>query len=187
MMECSWVPVDTLASSILELAFPSPSSNGACGEGAPKQKQGQRQQLVYNLCNPQSFDWTEGFLPALSAAGLKFESVSFDEWLGRLKAYSASRSVEEAIRECPAVKLVEYYEGAYGGRGGSMGKGGGEVRFETDGAERECGSLRGGVDVIGSGLVGRMLGAWMEKWKGGERGGMEMGKGEGKGKVEVGQ
>ena len=161
---CSWIPVDTLAASILELAFP-PSSGEA-------QKQKQRHlQLVYNLSNPRTFSWSGDFLPALAAAGLRFEAVEFGEWLAKLKSYGAAHGVEEqAIEKCPAVKLVEYYEGAYGAGGaggdGKSGGGRGEMRFETGGAERDCGSLRGGVDVVGVGLWG---GCWAVGWGGGQR------------------
>lgn len=118
-----------------------------------------QQRLVYNLCSPRTFSWTNDFLPALSNAGLKFTTTSFDDWITQLKAYNSSHSIAEAIDKCPAVKLIDFYESAYGRKQRNSG-----MQFDTRAAERDSSSIRNTPDVIKSGLVGKMLGAWMEQW-----------------------
>ncbi|KAK3699958.1 hypothetical protein LTR37_016202 [Vermiconidia calcicola] len=143
-MECSWMPVDTMAASIIELAM------------LPRERE---QRLVYNLCNPRTFSWSRDFLPALTDAGLKFTTTSFDEWLEELKGYSASHSIQVAAAECPAVKLIEFYEATYGKkqRGSALG-------FDTRAAQADSPTMRDAPDVVKVGLVATMLGAWLEKW-----------------------
>lgn len=142
----SWIPVDTLASAITELATRT-----------------QEPRLVYNLSNPRKFSWANDFLPALSNAGLKFSPTPFETWLAELKAFSSSHSVEEAIDKCPAVKLIDYYEASFGKDVQNTGV----IEFSTDAAEKDCEGIRDAPDVVRSGLVERMLGSWMEKWTGG--------------------
>ncbi len=147
-MSCSWIPVDTIASAIIELATLAPEKE---------------QRLVYNLCSPRTFSWTRDFLPALTEANLKFTTTSFDDWIAQLKAYNSSHSVQEAIENCPAVKLIDFYEGAYGKKHRNSG-----LEFDTRAAQKDSPSMRDAPDVIKSGLVATMLGAWMEKWTGGK-------------------
>ena len=138
------MPVDTMAASIIELAM------------LPRDKE---QRLVYNLCNPRTFSWSRDFLPALTDAGLKFTTTSFDEWLEELKGYSASHSIQVAAAECPAVKLIEFYEATYGKkqRGSALG-------FDTRAAQADSPTMRDAPDVVKVGLVATMLGAWLDIW-----------------------
>lgn len=140
---CSWLPVDTLAASIVELAMDVPAK---------------KLRPVYNLCNPHRFSWTKDFLPALKTAGLPFVATSIREWLEKLRHYAASN--EEAAQNCPAVKLIGYYEAAYREREGSD-----ELTLDTLQAQAHCTSLREAPDIIKSGLVAKMLSNWMSRWK----------------------
>lgn len=119
--------------------------------------------LVYNLCSPRTFSWTNDFLPALSASGLKFDTTSFDEWISELKKYDSSHSTQVAIEECPAVKLIDFYETTYGKK-----QQGSVTEFDTSMAQRDSPSIRSAPDVIKSGLVATMLQAWLKKWSPGQ-------------------
>lgn len=136
--------MDTIASGIIELAMPSAESE---------------QRLVYNLCNPKSFSWTDNFLPALAKAGLQFSVVPFDKWLSQLKSYNSSHSTQTAIDNCPAVKLIDFYETTY-----TKIQPNSTLQFDTRAVEKDSPSIRDSPDVIKSGLVKTMLSAWMAKW-----------------------
>ncbi|KAK5209187.1 hypothetical protein LTR47_004896 [Exophiala xenobiotica] len=144
-MKCSWIPVDCLASAIVDL------TTFTCREEL---------EFVYNMCNPNTFSWTEDFLPALANAGLEFEKVSFIEWLARLKSYDATHSVEEATTNCPAVKLIDFWEQAYGGTTQRPNN----LEFTTHNAQRDCRSMQFPPNVVTNGLVRKMLHAWMSIW-----------------------
>jgi hypothetical protein len=117
--------------------------------------------LVYNLCNPSTFSWNKDLLPALANAGLDFQTVPFTEWIEKLKQYDNSHSAEEAVENCPAVKLIDFWEHSYGGetkRPTLLG-------CETRNAQEDSESVRSSPKVIESGLVKMMLSAWMTKWE----------------------
>lgn len=80
--------------------------------------------------------------------------------MGKLREYAASVSTEEAVKNCPAVKLMDYYEAAY-----SKAQKRPVVDFNTSFSEMESDSLRNAPDVVSSGLIARMLASWMAKWK----------------------
>jgi len=61
----------------------------------------------------------------------------------------------------PTRKLLEFYEEKYDND--RMGRKG--LVFLTDKTEEESLTLRGGVDVIGSGLVEKMVSEWLKIWK----------------------
>ncbi|KAI1619273.1 hypothetical protein EDD37DRAFT_698729 [Exophiala viscosa] len=144
-MKCSWIPVDDLASAIVDLTTLTSRED---------------LRFIYNMCNPYTFSWTEDLLPALAKAGLDFEKVSFVEWLARLKKYDATHGVEEATQTCPAVKLIDFWEQSYGGPQQRHNN----LEFATDNAERDCRSMQSPPDVITNGLVKKMVDAWMSTW-----------------------
>ena len=117
------------------------------------------QRLIYNLCHPHAFSWTDDVLPTLQNAGLKFTTTSFDEWIAALKDYSASHSTQAAMEECPAVKLIDFYETTYGKKQPSA-----QLQFDTRTAQQNSPSLRTAPDIVRTGLIGTMLSAWMKKW-----------------------
>ncbi|KAI0006634.1 acetyl-CoA synthetase-like protein [Xylariaceae sp. FL0662B] len=141
---CDWMPVDTVARACLELAEKLDAKTG--GEAA-----------YYNIKPPHSFSWNDGFLPALRNAGLDFEDVSLEDWLGRLR----SRAVElgsAAEARLPAVKLADYYEEDYGSEGTGSGSG---LKYDIDKACRDSDALRQCPQILDADLVPKMLRHWL--------------------------
>ncbi|KAL8860933.1 MAG: hypothetical protein Q9178_002688 [Gyalolechia marmorata] len=171
---CSWLPVDTLATVILELADTLASSSRPLGQNAGTLSG------FYNLVNPHSFSWDD-LLHELHSCGLGFKSTSFAHWLLLLKE-SASNG-EEA--DNPAVKSVEFFERSHGSE---ESLGGGGIRFDSSAAEKDSKTLRGTPWVVESGLVRKFVEQWMKRWDrtGGSRSGNPNGK-NGKQAVGVGK
>jgi thioester reductase-like protein len=142
---CSWTPVDSLADAIVEI--------GVSASRPPKH-------LVYNLCNPSTFSWDKDLLPALADAGLAFQTVPFAEWMDKLGQFDRSHSTEEAVAKCPAVKLIDFWRRSYGGKTQRHNL----LRYETANAQEDSASMRAVPRIIESGLVKRMLSAWMTRW-----------------------
>ncbi|KIW86635.1 uncharacterized protein Z519_12760 [Cladophialophora bantiana CBS 173.52] len=148
-MKCSWIPVDTLAKAIVEIAT------------MPKFQQPQR--LIYNMCSRFSFSWATDLLPALAGAGLKFETVTFAQWIASLKNYSTTQGVETASLHCPAIKLIDFWEKSYGSK---EQRHDGGLEFDTRKAQAASRSMATAPDVIKSGLIKVMLNVWMKDWGG---------------------
>ncbi|KAF9891628.1 hypothetical protein FE257_003639 [Aspergillus nanangensis] len=168
---CSWLPVDKLACSILELAKACSSSSSASssastrlssqdedhhGSSAPVTNDpGVDDGSVYNLSNSRVFSWGD-LLGALRKSGFVFDVVPFAQWLGMLRK-SAARQ-EEAVN--PAVKLVDHYESTYGEEGTAM-----EKVFVTEKAERDSMTLRNGrLRIIRDGILHRYAQDWLRRW-----------------------
>ncbi|KAI4098391.1 MAG: hypothetical protein LQ339_006446 [Xanthoria mediterranea] len=149
--DCSWLPVNTLASTILDLITitnphtPKPAA-------AP----------LYNLLNPHTFTWP-ALLTSLRASGLRFHPVPFPDWLSLLQKSAANKADD---RNNPAVKLLPYFETNYH-RAEKLGGGGAGIRFATGLAERDSLALREAPRCVEAGLVGKFVGRWMERWGGG--------------------
>lgn len=137
---CKWMPVDTAARAITELASrmkpgsssPHPngvkgkeshvengvarensSDNGSVAKASSSSSSSSSAALFYNLLAPHHFSWNEDFLPAARASGLlRFDEVALSEWLTRLRAW-ADELGDEAEARLPAIKLAEYYATAY--------------------------------------------------------------------------
>ncbi|KAI4250995.1 MAG: hypothetical protein L6R42_008538, partial [Xanthoria sp. 1 TBL-2021] len=136
--------------------------------------------LVYNLLSPHTISWTHDFLPALHRAGLSFSPVPTKTWLQRLHSFSqtdsssssssnatnkindSSASAAADPEKNPALKLLQYHERTFGRKDEEKD---GRVEFEIGMAERDSAALRGAEDVVGSGLVGKMVGWWMGRWE----------------------
>lgn len=144
---CSWLPVDTLASSILDIVLVSDEP---------------RLNPVLNLENPLKFHWTRDLLPVLRRTGLEFEIVSPEIWLTQLREYSETSSAEEALRENPAVKLLGYFEELVSGQKDMQRSG--EVSFDTRVAQSLSRSLREAPDVLEQGLVEKFVSRWLKTW-----------------------
>ena len=142
---CSWIEVDVLSQAILEI--------GGIGKIEVGSKE---RRLVYNLVHPHLFSWHSAFLPALQAAGLEFETVSWDAWLRKLK------DSEQDVGKNPSRKLLGFWEAARAG--GTKELGGKEVVFETKAAEARSESLRMAGSVVDGTYVGGLLEAWKEIW-----------------------
>ena len=144
----SWLPVDTLAATILDLAgistgaIPAPDSDV---------------DLVYNIVNPHTFSWTNSILPELHRSGLDFSTVPVAEWLQKLREYENSGG--DTGRN-PAVKLIGHFESMYGdGRTG-------EIRFETTIAQKHSVALRETPRLVEEGYIRRFVKVWSAKWEG---------------------
>ena len=99
---CSWIPVDTLATAILEVSRTVQSAPKPCAIDSTNPP------VVYNMCNPNLFSWDQ-LLEKVRKAGLEFETVPYGEWMQLLRK-SASNGDEE---QNPAVKLLDHFELRY--------------------------------------------------------------------------
>lgn len=99
---CSWIPVDTLATAILEVCRTVRSDPKPCTIDSTNPP------VVYNMCNPHLFSWDQ-LLEKVRKAGLDFETVPYGDWMQLLRN-SASSGDEE---QNPAVKLLDHFELRY--------------------------------------------------------------------------
>lgn len=100
--KCSWIPVDTLATAILEVDRTLQSVPKPCAIDS------RNPQVIYNMCNPHLFSWDQ-LLEEVREAGVKFEKVPYGDWMQLLRD-SASKGDEE---QNPAVKLLDHFELRY--------------------------------------------------------------------------
>lgn len=142
---CSWIPVDTAAATILDLCGISEPNIPTRREPYPY--------LVYNIVNPHTFSWTGGLLPALQAAGLDFETVSFTDWLARLKA-----SDQDPERN-PVVKLTSFWEKLQ-----EEDRVQGDLTFESRTTEEDSIALREAPHILENGYIEKFLQNWLERW-----------------------
>ncbi|KAI0166073.1 acetyl-CoA synthetase-like protein [Xylariaceae sp. FL1272] len=136
---CEWMPVDTVATTVLQLA-------GKLTSGTS----------FYNIVSPHSFSWNDKLLPALHQAGLEFEETEFTEWLERLRA-RAGELGSEAEKKLPAVKLAKYYEKTYSDSAGGHGS---KLKFENSKAVQESNALRSCPQLSDVSIVRKMVHHW---------------------------
>jgi thioester reductase-like protein len=155
---CSWLPVDKLASTIVELTR-------TCSARDDEPMQGHTSSLrltsaddsIYNVCNSRKFSWST-LLQSLTLSGLQFKTVVFDKWLHMLRESEARG--EELVN--PAVKLIGHYEAMYGGSSGSRL---GPKVFSTDKAERDSVTLRNGrLRIVEDGILDCYARDWRFRW-----------------------
>ena len=146
----SWLPVDTLATIILDLAG---ISTGAIADSDTD--------LVYNLENPHTFSWTRSLLPELQRSGLDFSTDPVAEWLQKLRGYEKNGGDPERN---PAVKLIDHFEAMYGKEKT------GSVTFEIKTAEMHSPALRTSPRLIEDGYIRKFVKIWLEKWEGEAKG-----------------
>lgn len=144
----SWLPVDTLANTILDLA-------GVCTGAVPVSDS--ETNLVYNLENPHTFSWTNSLLPELQRVGLEFSTVTVAEWLQKLRDYEKNRG-DPGLN--PAVKLIDHFESIYGKRAVR------NIDFEIKTAEKHSSTFRKIPKIIEDGYVQKFVKTWLEKWEG---------------------
>ena len=149
----SWLPVDTLAATILDLAGISTGITPASDSDT---------ELVYNLENPRTFSWTHTLLPELRRSGLEFSTIPVAQWLQRLRGYEKNGGDPEWN---PAVKLIDHFEKTYGKETKR-----GDIRFEIESARKHSAALREAPRLIEDGYIKRFLKAWLTKWEGEGRG-----------------
>lgn len=143
----SWLPVDALATTILDLAGITTGTIPVSDSDTD---------LVYNLENPHTFSWTSSLLPELQRSGLEFLTVPVVEWLRRLREYERNGGTP---RRNPAVKLIDHFERMYGKEKT------GEVVFETTTAEKYSSAMRETPRLVEDGYIRKFVKAWLEKWE----------------------
>ena len=185
---CAWLPVDTVARSVVEIAGLCEGTGGREDvEGAVQTDAGHERDTpsplpapyLFNVVNPRTFAWTETFLPALRAAApasFPFETLAPETWLRRLRDYNDGE--QNAAEKNPSVKLLGFWASKIESsttealvksedRSGDEEVGAETQTFETGMAQGKSRALRGAPDVIAEGYVSMMLGKWLEKWIGG--------------------
>ncbi|QMW40794.1 hypothetical protein G4B11_004074 [Aspergillus flavus] len=142
----AWLPVDVVARSILELSGIVSNEKAKALAHDPS--------VVYHVQNSKTFRWTEDLLPALRQAGLKFDILPKREWVQRL------RESEQDPQKNPTIKLrgffAEKYDNDAPGRSG--------LTFAMEKTESASPSLKGGMELIHTGLIKRFVDAWAPLW-----------------------
>ena len=110
--------------------------------------------VVYHVQNPRLFHWTEDLLPALREAGLSFETVPQREWVARL------RNSEPDPTKNPTVKLLDFFTNKYDNDNMERKA----LVFLTEKTASASVTLREGYDVVGSGLVHKLVRQWLKEW-----------------------
>lgn len=171
---CSWIPVDSLASTIVEIgrAYLSSATIPVCvvdqgntqGEGDTDKESDSdisadtkmTDDSIYNVCNSREFSWS-ALLESLSTSGFEFEIVPFEKWIAMLRESEARG--EEHVN--PAVKLIGHYEAMHGKGTSSLSL----KRFYTDRAERDSETLRDGrLRIIEDGILNCYARDWLCRW-----------------------
>lgn len=143
---CEWMPVDTVAATVLQLADKLTAGTGTS---------------FYNITPPHAFSWNDRFLPTLREAGLDFEEVDLAEWLRRLRA-RADELGSAAEERLPAIKLADYYEATYGESTGGYGS---DLKFDNDRACGDSVALRSCPELSQVAIVRKMLQHWLRHEK----------------------
>lgn len=116
----TWLPVDYAARIILDVCKPDRAVSRASDPN-----------LVYHVLNPTRFHWTRDMLPALSAAGLAFESLPTDQWMERLRHSDRDPNTN------PPIKLLDWFESKYGSAASTKPTGSLEYLTEETGKDSE--------------------------------------------------
>lgn len=158
--ECSWLPVDKLASVVLELAESCSALDRDVGPNRVSDPSGVAyvDDSIYHVYNSRGFPWSE-LLAALRRNGFQFQTVTFEEWIQLLRE-SEARS-EENIN--PAVNLIHHYEMIHGVE--SPIRQNGTRVFKTDKAERDSVTLRNGrLSLVEDGILDCYARNWFMRW-----------------------
>ncbi|KAL4755761.1 uncharacterized protein BDW70DRAFT_167943 [Aspergillus foveolatus] len=147
----SWLPVDIVADAVLDLSGLNKTSASV---SAVLRQFSYDPSTIYHVQNPRAFSWTKELLPALKEAGLDFEVLPKREWVQRL------REGEQDPKKNPAVKLLDFFTEKYD----NDNPGRSELVFETEKSEAASPSLKGGVELIESGLIRKFVDAWRSEW-----------------------
>ena len=131
----SWIPVDELATIILEILI----YDVKCEENL----------TVYNLVNPHPVAW-QSLLPAIrSAIDLPVELVSPEQWTSVLKKHNSENKDE--VEEYPALKLLSFFD--------DLGSQGESLKFMTDQATKAS-STFAALDAV----KGDWIRKWIHQW-----------------------
>lgn len=144
-----WLPVDTTASAIVEIATHRNEVHG----GLP-QDDGVSSLSVLNVTNSKPTRWNSEFLPtardALKRYGVSFDIVPQREWLQRLEQSDSD------VAKNPPRKLLQFFKGRYGAVEEP-----GEPALDMASANEICPSL---PKEDGAGLSRELLGKFVEYW-----------------------
>ena len=187
---CSWLPVDTVATAILELC--QTVENEPCRRTVDAVDP----PVIYNMVNPHEFAW-EDLLKELNEAGLDFDIVETGAWLDMMRESAVTGDVENN----PGVKLIDYYDREYGTRENASSMRAGKVvngvtngfskpmvngrsvvrragaaaraqepsgglRFDTTLAQRDCAVLRAPPRLLEDGYIKKFVATWLPGWMG---------------------
>lgn len=141
----TWLPVDCAASIILDVCKPDCAAARASDPD-----------LVYHVLNPTRFHWTKDMLPALSAAGLQFESLPTDQWMDRL------RSSDRDPKTNPPIKLLDWFESKYGRAASTKPKG--PLEYKTEKTGRDSESLGNIPSVTDDKYMGMVIDRLQKRW-----------------------
>lgn len=96
--EVDWVPIDSVATIVTELAFAQPERSV-------------RGTNVYHIVNPERTTW-KNLLPSIrNQLGDKVQIVSLATWVQNLRASAEASVSESALDKNPAIKLLDFYQG----------------------------------------------------------------------------
>ncbi|KIV99895.1 uncharacterized protein PV09_08558 [Verruconis gallopava] len=138
----NWLPVDLTARIILDITGLSGKTITERDLYDPR--------VVFHVQNPRSFHWTKDLLPALRSSGLQFEIVKQRDWVQKLRESNPDPVIN------PTIKLLDFFAEKYDNdRPGRRG-----LVFETQKTETMSPTIRGGYDVIGSGLIEKIVARW---------------------------
>jgi thioester reductase-like protein len=158
--DCSWLPVDKLASVVLELAESCSAPDRDVGPNRASAPSGVAyvDDSIYHVYNSRVFPWSE-LLATLRRNGFQFQTLAFEEWLQLLRESEARG--EENIN--PAVKLIHHYELIHGV--GSPIRQNGTRVFVADKAERDSVTLRNGrLNIVEDGILDCYARDWSMRW-----------------------
>ncbi|KFX86987.1 hypothetical protein V490_08657 [Pseudogymnoascus sp. VKM F-3557] len=137
---CSWVDVNKLAESIIEIAGLSSQDEGQIYDNGKNKGHREESQLVYNIVHPRPFSWFNDFLPSLKLAGLQYNVVSYREWVEKL-----SRSKID-LENNSSRELLEFWLAQLGNTYEFDEER--EIRFDTQRAQGKSKTLRDMVNLV---------------------------------------
>jgi thioester reductase-like protein len=152
--EMSWLPVDHAARIILDCCdVATPSSD----LDTPSVIETSPFDLVYHVLNPTRFHWTRDMLPALAAAGFKFETLPTDRWMDRL------RNSDRDPKKNPPIKLLGWFESKYGH--GANTKNEDPLVYQTEKTSAKSESMRDIPSVTDVQYVRKVIERLQEEWR----------------------
>lgn len=141
----TWLPVDYAARIILDVCRPDRAASRTTDPD-----------LVYHVLNPKRFHWTKDMLPALTAAGLEFESLPTEQWMERL------RNSDRDPKKNPPIKLFDWFESKYGGAASTKPKG--PLVYITEETGKDSESLTQIPDVTESAYMSMVIDRLKKRW-----------------------
>ncbi|KAJ5630473.1 uncharacterized protein N7484_010573 [Penicillium longicatenatum] len=130
----SWTPVDTMASSIIDLSLSPDAAN------------------VLNVTNPNLSHWSTQLLPLLREAGLEFEELPPKKWLQRLRESNQDPEYN------PPIRLLEFFASKYDTNAPNR-----VLLYDTKNAQSSSPSLST-ASSLNKTLVSRFLQYFIQAW-----------------------